>query len=77
MNKFDLWSGVITTPAELVKVFNWRFRYDVLGVKPVDNNGFYVCVEQINGQLIKIKANQKIKYIGNGKWLVLVKRRQL
>ena len=46
MNKFDLWSGVITTPAELVKVFNWRFRYDVLGVKPVDNNGFYVCVDQ-------------------------------
>lgn len=77
MNKFDLWAGVITTPAELAKIFTWRFRCEVLGVRPMDNNSFYVCVKQINDQPISIRADQKIKYVGSGKWLVLVKRSQL
>ena len=77
MNKFDLWSGVMTTPAELAKVFTWRFRRDVLGIRPVDSNSFDVCVEQINGQLISIRADQKIKYIGAGKWLVVIESSKL
>lgn len=36
-----------------------------------------VCVEQINGQLISIRADQKIKYIGAGKWLVVIERSKL
>lgn len=74
MNKFDLWSGVMTTPAELAKVFTWRFRRDVLGIQPLDSNSFYVRVKQLNGHFISIKANQKIMYVGEGKWLVVVER---
>lgn len=74
MNKFDLWSGVMTTPAELTKVFTWRFRRDVLGIQPLDSNSFYVRVKQLNGHFISIKANQKIMYVGEGKWLVVVER---
>lgn len=74
MNKFDLWSGVMTTPAELTKVFTWRFRRDVLGIQSLDSNSFYVRVKQLNGHFISIKANQKIMYVGEGKWLVVVER---
>lgn len=42
-----------------------------------DSNSFDVCVEQINGQLISIRADQKIKYIGAGKWLVVIERSKL
>lgn len=74
MNKYDLYLGMLATPAELAKVFTWRFRSEVLGIQPLDSNSFYVRVKQLNDQSIDIKANQKIKYAGEEKWLVVVER---
>ncbi len=74
MNKYDLYPGMLATPAELAKVFTWRFRSEVLGIQPLDSNSFYVRVKQLNGHIISIKANQKIKYVCEGKWLVVVEK---
>lgn len=74
MNKYDLCPGIITTPAELAKIFTWRFRSEMLGIQPLDSNSFYVRIKQLNGHFISISANQKIKYFGASKWLVVVER---
>ena len=52
-------------------VFNWHFMKNYLGVEQLEDGRHGASVKLDNGDSVRVRGDQKIKYLGLGTWQLL------